>query len=138
MPRNSIERGKWQPEYGEFSEVLKQLEDLHGTEVEISARGEYPTKQHPKVQHVAKWQNDGTATIKPARFVESAIRKHNGWQHLIYKSVSDYIWGANIKRLSGAMEKVSIDMNKAVNRIDTGRLKQSFTYRYIGKLKFKA
>jgi hypothetical protein len=84
------------------------------------------------------WQNDGTErngkqAIKPARFVEKAIRAHNSWQNLLFRTVSKYLFEkANLQgSLMAAGRKIGIHINEKVNRIDTGRLRISFTARTI-------
>ena len=111
-----------------FERLLHDLEQLEGTTVQIHGAGEYPTKARTPVQHVAKYQNDGTDRgIKPARFVERAARRHRGWQFPIFRAVGHILFrNADIEQaLTDAGLRVSYDINDMVNRIRTGRLKKS-------------
>ncbi len=117
-----------------FKDLRKQLADLHGTQIQIYGSGEYPTKRRTKVQHVAKYQNDGTERgIKPARFVEKSARKHRHWKTVIYKAATNIMFrNANLKQaLDDAGLRVSYDINRTINRIKTGRLKASMRPRII-------
>ncbi len=105
----------------------KNLKKLSRMEIQIYADGFYP--KGTKVSHVAKWQNDGTEKIKPARFVETAERKH-GWATLINQSVAKYLDG-DIFELIVMGRRIAGDINLEVNRIDTGRLKQSMRYKIV-------
>ncbi len=111
-----------------FESLRKRLKELDGMTIEIRAEGEYPTKSRTKVQHVAKYQNDGTDRgIKPARFVEKAARNHRYWQNPIFRAVGKYISGHGLGRdLQQVGLRMAYDVNIAVNRIKTGRLKKSF------------
>jgi len=91
----------------------------------ISAKGNYP-KGTP-VQHVAHYQNDGTATIKAAHFVEDAVERNDGWKDIVFESVSKYLAG-NEWKLDLAGLRIAHDIRDAVNRIKTGQLKSSFRH----------
>lgn len=110
-----------------FKKLIKELYRLNGTEIEIYASGEYPTKQRTKVQDVAKYQNDGTAKIKAAHFVERAARRHRHWKWPIFHAIADILFeNANMKQsLNTVGLRISHDINVMVNRIRTGRLKHS-------------
>ena len=116
-----------------FEKTIRDLQILERTEMEIFASGEYPTKKRTRVGHVAKWQNDGTKTIKPAKFVERARSRHRHWQSPIFKAVSVYLW--KHVRLEHALNDVGLriayDINRVTDRIRTGRLKASMLPRII-------
>jgi len=116
-----------------FEEMRKALHRLDGTTLEIYAQGEYPTKARTEVQKVAKWQNDGTEKIKPARFVERAYGRHRGWAGPINKAAIDYLFrDGNFEQvLQDVGLKISYDINVMVNRIKTGRLKASMRPRIV-------
>jgi hypothetical protein len=117
-----------------FADLMKHLKEIDGLEIHIVAEGEYPTKQRTKVQHVAKWQNDGTDRgIKPAKFVEAAVRRHRGWQSPVFKALGRWMFYGEKYRLKEAGLRMAYDMNTAVNRIRTGRLKKSFRPQYKTK-----
>lgn len=113
-----------------FDDLIKRVKALHGKELQIHAVGNYPVKANTKVSHVAKWQNDGTATIKPAYFVEAAENK-NRWEKMIGNAVFEFINGDRLA-LEAAGFLMAKQTNKAESdsgRVDTGRLKQSFRHR---------
>lgn len=112
--------------------LIKQLEKLDGTEIVIKADGNYPDKRSTEVQHVAHYQNDGTATIKPAKFVEKAVRAKRGWATPVFKAISKYLDGLEWE-LDTVGLQISKDINDAVNRIKTGRLKKSFGHKIVTK-----
>lgn len=103
--------------------------------------GKYPptkkTKKRVKVADVAMWQNNGTERIKPARFIEKAMGKHRRWRGIISRSTRLYLFGS--RRNNGNFElsyartgrKIADDINRAVNRIDTGRLRESMRPIYL-------
>ncbi len=114
--------------------LLQYLEVLSDMQIELYASGEYPeTKRRTPVQDVAFYQNDGTKTIKPARFVDKAIRKARGWQSPIFRGVADIFNNGSTHMMEQALIKASFDISAATNRIKTGRLKRSFSYRYLIK-----
>ena len=110
-----------------LDDLIKAVKRLHGKELQIHAIGNYPVNAHTKVSHVAYWQNDGTATIKPAKFVEAAENK-NRWEKMLDKAVFEFINGDRLA-LEAAGFLMAKQVNRAVNRIDTGRLKQSMRHR---------
>jgi len=112
-----------------FRDEIKRLEKLNGKEILIYARGEYPVKAKTKVQAVAHYQNDGTAKIKPARFIETAEERAGGWRGFIIKAVENIIAGSDMRELGKIGKIIAKDISIAVNRIRTGRLKRSITYR---------
>ena len=113
-----------------FEEQIKQLKKVDGKTLEIYAKGEYPVKAKTPVQDVAHYQNDGTRTIKPARFIEAAEKRARGWWGFITQAVSNIIAGRQVNSELGAIGKIiAKDIMIAVNRIDTGRLKKSMKWR---------
>ena len=110
-----------------FEKTIRDLQILSRTDVEIHGSGEYPVGKRIKVQKVAKFQNDGTETIKPARFVERAAGKHRHWQNPLFRAVSNYLFkNANLEQiLKNVGLKISYDINVVTDRIKTGRLKKS-------------
>lgn len=94
--------------------------------MDIWAEGEYPTKSRTPVQHVAKYQNDGTEHIKPAMFVEKAKRKHRSWQRVVFLAMAAFAMKGEIDAINQMGLRISYDINNEVNRIRTGRLKKSF------------
>ena len=112
-----------------FEDEIKRLKRVDGKTVEIYATGEYPVKAQTKVQAVAHYQNDGTKTISPARFVETAEKRADGWRGLFIRAIENVIRGGGIDELRAIGRIIAKDINAAVNRIDTGRLKRSMRYR---------
>lgn len=90
----------------------------------VVAGGKYPNRV--LVAHNAKWQNDGTDRIKPARFVESAESSNGKWRTQNNAAVWDFLTGGGDVALLKLGLRISEDISKACNRIDTGRLKGSF------------
>lgn len=132
-----------------FEQLRASLKKIGALRVEIYAKGRYPLKRGGGtfykdgkkgvwVQQVAKWQNDGTERIRPAHFVEAATLHHGNWQKEFTDMIRDVMLDAQrgsyslepIKRLG---QKMAADISDACNRIDTGRLKRSFTYRILRK-----
>ncbi len=110
-----------------LTRLKQRLKELDGLKIQIRGEGEYPVKARTKVQHVAVYQNDGTATIKPARFVQRAARRHRYWQMLVFRAAGRYMTGHGLGRdFNQAGLRIAYDINNAVNRIRTGRLKKSF------------
>jgi hypothetical protein len=107
-----------------LEEMMRQVERLSKTKIEIVAVGNYPTKARTKVQSVAIYQNDGTERIEPAKFIEAAEKENQGWQREIDHAASEFLDG-NENEVVRLGNKVADDINKAVNRIDTGRLRES-------------
>lgn len=158
-----------------FEQLVKHLQRMDGKRLEIYAKGHYPLTKGQKrklrasrktnpfsggrvsvktsgtsktpVQAVAKYQNDGTRYIQPARFVEKAISIHRGWTVPIMKAFEAMMLGTKMKSnpftggtvsvtgsyslapLEKLGERIAKDIAKQCMRIDTGRLKRSFTYR---------
>jgi hypothetical protein len=115
-----------------LKELLKQVEDLHDVEIQIEAEGEYPTKARTKVDDVAWWQNYGTEKIKPAYFVEKAERKNRSWLARLNRAMAAWFNGDEYDMEQAAM-KIAYDINVAVNRIKTGRLKKSMRGKVVKK-----
>lgn len=110
-----------------FDDLLRNLRELGRTRVIIKADGEYPTKQRTPVQHVAKYQNDGTDRgITPARFVERAEEQHGGWERERESAVGEYLGDGHQYPLEQFGMRVANDIGVVVNRIKTGLLKRSF------------
>ena len=113
-----------------FEKMLKGLREIDGKTIEIFAKGEYPVKAKTKVQHVAKWQNDGTTRgVTPAQFVETAEAANQGWRGMIAKGVDEMLLGKGINSIKWVAKIIANDIGIACNRIRTGQLKRSFTYR---------
>jgi len=110
-----------------FSELLKNLRELGRTRITIKADGEYPTKYKTPVQHVAKYQNDGTDRgVKPSRFVERAEKQHRGWKSERDKATADFLAEGNSYPIEQLGKKIAHDISVMVDRIKTGLLKRSF------------
>ena len=110
-----------------FDDVIRRLDDLDGMVVKIAAKGRYPVKARTLVQNVAKWQNDGTERIKPAKFVEMAEGRHlRMWLFLLAQGAFELVFDGEDRGIRKAGWTMAEDINKAVNRIDTGRLRESF------------
>jgi hypothetical protein len=90
-----------------------------------------------EVQHVAKYQNDGTNTIKASHFVERAARRARGWATPVFRAVDKYLDGLEWE-LDTAGLKIAYDINNMVDRIDTGRLKHSFGHQVKVKTRSSA
>jgi hypothetical protein len=93
------------------------------------AQGVYPDRKRTKVSDVAVYQNDGTQTIKPAKFVESAARSRRNWQSPVFRAVGKWLDG-NEHELSRVGRIIARDINDRCNRIKTGRLTHSFVHRF--------
>ena len=104
--------------------LLRNLQKLETKKIVIKAEGNYP--RGTPVQHVAHYQNDGTEKIKPAKFVEAAQRKAGHWKRSAHKAIAKYLDDAESALMDLGIE-VAFDVNEAVNRIKTGRLKHSMT-----------
>ena len=112
-----------------FEEMIRQLDELDGLEIEISAKGVYPNRQRTPVQHVAKFQNDGTEHIEPARFVEEAERRNKRWWiDRLAEGAFEFVFEGHERDLHKAGRIMARDINDAVNRIDTRRLRRSFRH----------
>jgi len=107
-----------------FEEMIRELKKLKGATIQIVASGVYPTKQRTKVSHVAHYQNDGTDRIEAANFVEKSAKKNRYWEKETFKAIADFIDG-NHYSLEQVGLRIAYDINNAVNRIKTGRLKHS-------------
>jgi len=109
-----------------LEELERNLKKLDGKTITIKAQGEYPVKARTKVQAVAHYQNDGTKYITPAKFVEtSEQRNFRKWNEELAKGIWAFILDATDRRLQQSANVVAKDIGKAVNRIDTRRLKKS-------------
>jgi hypothetical protein len=106
--------------------LMEQTRSLGKLELQIKAKGYYPTGKRIAVQKVAKWQNDGNDRgVKPSDFVERAARSKRYWEVPLQKAVGKWLSG-NERELSKVGQKMAQDINKKVDRIDTGRLRESF------------
>ena len=118
-----------------LEKLLQNLQSLHGTAIEIRGEGNYPniSKRRSRraglgtrVQEVAVYQNDGTATITASHFVERSAAQHRGWATPIFAAVSKYLDLGLKWELDQVGLEIAKDINDAVDRIRTGRLKKSF------------
>ena len=109
-----------------LEKLLQNLQSLHGTTIDIRGDGEYPVKARTPVQDVAVYQNDGTATITASHFVERSAAQHRGWVTPIFAAVSKYLDLGLKWELDQVGLEIAKDINDAVDRIRTGRLKKSF------------
>jgi hypothetical protein len=113
-----------------LEQLREDLERLGNTTIEVYAHGRYPVKQKTPVQHVAKYQNDGTETIRASRFVQRAAGSRRGWQKPIFSAVGKFLFKKSGNTdldnlLSSAGNEIAQDINNRVDRIKTGRLKTS-------------
>lgn len=108
----------------QLQKLKSQLKKLGNSSVEIAAKGNYP-KSETKVQDVAVYQNDGTATISPSQFVERAAAIAGDWNEDIKRAVIRFINGDN-SALDKLGSRVARGISKMCDRVDTGRLKASF------------
>ncbi len=117
-----------------LDDLENHLRQLEKTTIEIRAEGNYPNNSArrsrrsglgTRVQEVAVYQNDGTATIKASHFVERKAKSKRGWASPIFQAVSKYLDGLTWE-LDTVGLLISKDINDAVDRIRTGRLKKSF------------
>lgn len=112
-----------------LEELKARLSKLSKTTLQIYAQGNYP--KGTIVQHVAKWQNDGTDRgVTPARFVEAAEKQAKEWRRAITEAV-DWFLSGDETVINSVGFQISQDIGRACNRIRTGQLKSSFEYRII-------
>ncbi|MCP4604491.1 MAG: hypothetical protein GY847_28875 [Proteobacteria bacterium] len=110
--------------------LLKQLKRLHNRELHLQGVGRYTErKAQTKVSHVAKWQNDGTATISPANWVRKT-EKSARWKSLLERAIDEWIDGSEFY-LDAAGRRMAVSLGRAIDRIDTGRLKLSIRHKII-------
>lgn len=107
--------------------LKKELQSLEQTSLEIVAKGSYP-KRGTKVSLVAMYQNDGTATIKASHFVERAGKSTQWWKKHVYRAIDKWLDGDH-SEMSRAGKIIAHDIARWCDRIDTGRLRQSFIHR---------
>lgn len=132
-----------------FESLVYNLRKINGKEIQIYAKGRYPVKAKTLVQNVAKWQNDGTDRgVTPAHFVEEAEAANNGWSEELLNAMDQSMFGTAIKSnpfsegekitITGVFSmnpfqelgrRIAADISKHCNRIRTGRLKRSFTFK---------
>jgi len=110
-----------------FRELEKRLKDLASKEIRIVASGAYPTKKATEVRDVAVYQNDGTPTIKAAKFVEKAAKANKDWKRLVFEQAMKHL-GGDIAALHEIGKTVARDIGAHCWRVDTGRLRESFKY----------
>lgn len=108
----------------EIRKLRGRLENLGRKSLQIKASGKYPNRL--EVAKNAKWQNDGTDRITPAKFVEAAESQNRGWRSEAMHAAWDFILGGGDVALLKLGLRISEDISAACNRIDTGRLKGSF------------
>ena len=108
-----------------LKKLRSRLQKLGNSSINIVAVGNYPTKQKTRVQEVAKYQNNGTATISPSRFVERDASAPGGWSDKREQAICRYLDG-DTKALDWLGSIVARDIGIMCDRIDTGRLKASF------------
>jgi hypothetical protein len=108
------------------SKLIKHLENLASKTITVVAEGNYPVKANTVVQHVSAYQNNGTDRgVTPAKFVEAAEQAHTSqWSDAIDEGIQDFLDGRS-RKMKKAAKLVADDIGRAVNRIDTGRLKGS-------------
>lgn len=132
-----------------FELLIGHLRKINNREIQIYAKGHYPVKARTKVQDVAKYQNDGTDRgVTPAHFVEDAAAENDNWSKELLKAMDDAAFGTVIKsnpfaegekvKVTGVFSmdpfkelgrRIAADISRHCNRIRTGRLKRSFTFR---------
>jgi len=109
----------------DLKKLKANLRKLGNSSINIVAVGTYPNNQRTPVQDVAKYQNDGTATITPSQFVERAESAAGGWSAELGRAIEKYIDG-DMRALDWLGDKIAKDIGTMCDRIDTGRLKASF------------
>jgi hypothetical protein len=75
---------------------------------------------------VCRYQNDGTETITPAKFIERARAQAVGWDDEIDASIAAFLAGGGDPALMAAARKIAADISRVCDRIRTGQLKASF------------
>ena len=114
-----------------LSGLISQVEKLGDIELIIKAKGHYPVKRKTKVQDVAVYQNDGTENadgttrIKASHFVERTATQKRYWLKPLQRAIGKWFSG-NEYALQKVGAKMATDINKKVDRIRTGRLRESF------------
>lgn len=108
-----------------LKKVEKQLRSLERTEVFVKADGSYPVRAKTKVQHVAKYQNDGTEKIKPSHFVQRAEKKYRYWHRPLDIAVGRWIFRNESRPMDRLAKEIAHGITLHVDRIDTGRLRAS-------------
>lgn len=118
-----------------FQATIKQLIALDNTELQIQAKGNYPVKRKTKVAAVAVYQNDGTANIKPSKFVERAEKRNRSWIKPLELALRKILWRRGDSKivLNIVGTRIARDIAKVCDRIDTRRLKKSFAPKVIEK-----
>jgi len=122
---------------------------MDGKEIQIYAKGRYPVKAKTKVQDVAKYQNDGTTRgVTPAKFAEEAAAQNDNWSKIVSEAVDKAMFGTTLTanpfgkdertkvnhmflvwHIKEIGKRMASDISRACQRIKTGRLKSSFTFR---------
>lgn len=108
-----------------INRMRRNLADLEKKTLTIKAVGRYPTKAQTPVADVAMYQNNGTETIEPARFVERAEAAAGAWAEELSAAIGGVIDG-DPAALRVAGEIIAADIIDMCDRIRTGRLKASF------------
>ena len=111
----------------DLRDLLNQAENLGSKRIDVSAHGVYPNRKRTIVQDVAVYQNDGTPTITPAKFVERAEGKARRWESEMDDAVRAYLDGKPMA-LDRLGERISRDVNDTCDRIKSRRLKHSFRH----------
>lgn len=92
----------------------------------VRSKGKYPTKSQTLVADVCRYQNDGTATITPSRFIERAEEESDGWNEEFQKAIDEYLAGGGKAAFDAAVKKIAADISRTCDRVRTGQLKASF------------
>lgn len=90
----------------------------------------YPDRRRTKVADVAVYQNDGTAKIKPSRFVERAASSKREWHGPLRIAIGRFLDGKE-EELSRVGRIIARDINDKCDRIKTARLTHSFVHRML-------
>jgi hypothetical protein len=105
--------------------LMDQTRSLGNVEIKIAAQGRYPTKQKTRVQDVAVYQNNGTATIDQSQFVQRAEKANRQWLKPLQHAVSRWLFYADIIAMNKVAKIINQDIVIKIDRVDTGRLRAS-------------
>jgi hypothetical protein len=111
----------------QIARMRRQAENLRKVQISVESPGEYPVKSRTPVSDVARYQNDGTEWITPSRFIERAEDAADGWEIEISKGIDMILNGDSVSSLQPVADEIAKDISDMCDRIDTGRLKRSFT-----------
>lgn len=95
-------------------------------ELTARSRGRYPTKAKTPVVDVCHYQNDGTPTITPAKFIERAEAEADAWRDDVDRAITLFLDGADASVMMEAARQIAADISRVCDRIKTGQLKASF------------